>query len=1196
MLTSTGFPLVCALFLAAGSAAAIPSSTILSTAPNPSFYGQSVTLTAAIPGATGGTVSFSANGSPLGSAAVVAGVASLGTGAFAVGAHSLTATFSGDGTFDPSTSAPVTHTVNRAATAINLASTAPATVFGQTVTFTATVTSPFSTPAGSVIFYSGATVIGTIPLNGSGEAALSIATLAPGPHSIGAEYTGTANFDAVATSGFAHTVTQASTTTTVVATANPSVFGQSVTFTATVSPVAPGGGTATGTVTFTIDGTPAAPVALAAGAATLTTSALATGGHTVIATYNGSAAHAASSGSRAHTVNQSATSTAVASSPNPSTLATSVTLTATVSATAPGSGARTGTVGFFDGATLLGSAAVNGSGQATLTTSTLAVGSHAITAVYNGDPNFTTSTSPAHTHTVNPAATTAAVVSATNPSVWGQSVTFTATVSSAAPGTPTGTVTFLDGVTSLGTVALASGQASVSTSALTTGNHSIRAAYSGDATFATSTSNILAQTVNQAATSTALVSSANPVGFAQPVTFTATVTVPAPGAGTPTGTVTFRDGATTLGSSTLNASGQATHTTSSLGGGARSITAVYNGDANFGASTSSSVAQVVNAGATTTTLAPVGGPGTSGQRSTFSATVTSPAGVPAGTVTFRAGTTTLGTVSLDSNGAASLGVSLGIGTHSISATYNGNANFAGSTSATASYTVNAVVTTTSKPVLRSGALVAGELLTFAATVTSDARPTGLVTFRAGLVTLGTAAVDSLGTAVITARLGVGQQFITARYEGDVQNAPSTSEELVLQIRGTATVRVTSSANPSAFGAAVTFTTVVAPPEAGAPVISGSVTFRDGATALGMVLLVNGQATFQATGLSAGEHTIVAAYSGDMYYAPSNSAALTQVVTRPGTTTVLTAGADATGYFLTATVAAQGPAGSMPGGAVQFEDVAGGAPLGSATLSNGSAMLRLVAPLPVGRRLRAVYGGDTGFAGSTSAALPFVAAANAFSFSFPSFGGDAIVSLFGAGFADSTVAAPGLPLPASLGGVSVNAVDGSGRAYPASLYFVSPGQINLVLPSALPAGPARLVVTNGQGTFSVPFLAGRTSPALAAGDGSGTGPAAAHILRVHADGSQDPLIAVSAAPVPFGAASDSLYLILYGTGFRNAQGTTSCSFNGQPSNAMFAGAHTTYPGLDQINLQVPGTLRGAGRVTVSCTVEGQTSNTISVNLQ
>jgi hypothetical protein len=139
-----------------------------------------------------------------------------------------------------------------------------------------------------------------------------------------------------------------------------------------------------------------------------------------------------------------------------------------------------------------------GAGHATFTTSTLAVGSRSITAVYGGSASFNGSTSPVLTQTVNKDATTTTVVSSLNPSAHNQAVTFTATVVANAPGTaiPTGTVTFKNGNKTLGSVTLnASGQASLTTSSLTTGTHQITAVYGGSSNFVTSTSPVLTQTV-----------------------------------------------------------------------------------------------------------------------------------------------------------------------------------------------------------------------------------------------------------------------------------------------------------------------------------------------------------------------------------------------------------------------------------------------------------------------------------------------------------------------------------------------------------------------------------------------------------------------------------------------------------------------------------------------------------------------------
>ena len=189
--------------------------------------------------------------------------------------------------------------------------------------------------------------------------------------------------------------------------------------------------------------------------------------------------------------------------------------------------------------------------------------------------------------------------------MFGQSVTFTATVTVQAPGagTATGTVTFMDGATTLGTGTLdGAAVATFTTATLSVGHHNVTAVYGGDASFNASTSTSVDQEVQKADTTTSVTSSANPSKFGQSVTFTATVTVVAPGAGTATGTVTFMDGATTLGTGTLDGAGVATFTTATLSVGHHNVTAVYGGDASFNASTSTSVDQEVQKADTTTVL------------------------------------------------------------------------------------------------------------------------------------------------------------------------------------------------------------------------------------------------------------------------------------------------------------------------------------------------------------------------------------------------------------------------------------------------------------------------------------------------------------------------------------------------------------------------------------------------------------------
>jgi Bacterial Ig-like domain (group 3)/Abnormal spindle-like microcephaly-assoc'd, ASPM-SPD-2-Hydin len=495
-----------------------------------------------------------------------------------------------------------------ATTLATIASSLNPSTVGQSVTFTATITSTTpGTPTGTVTFLDNGNALGAPVALSAGKAMFTTTSLAQGNHSIFCMYSGDATFAPATSSGIGQMV-EATSSTAVVSSVNPSSVGQTVVFTATVSSTAPG--TITGNIVF-FDGASqiSNPVSISGGSASLSISSLTQGAHSITAQYSGNPSYAVStSPAITQTVNAAttaATSTTVVSSLNPATVGQSVMFTATsTSATA---GTLTGTITFFDGATQIGAPVTISSGSASVSTTTLTQAAHSITAKYSGDAKFSASTSPTLTETVNvgtKAATSSVVTSSLNPSTTGASVPFTATVSSATAGTITGTVTFLDGATSLGMSTVgAGGKATLMTSALAQGSHSITAQYGGDANFAGDTSPAFTETVNAAAliaTTTMLTGPAAGTTGAS-VSFMASVT-PASGTKVPTGTVTFLDGATTLGPGTLNGSGSATFATSTLAAGMHSITAQYGGDANFAMSTSMAVSTNITAATGSFTL------------------------------------------------------------------------------------------------------------------------------------------------------------------------------------------------------------------------------------------------------------------------------------------------------------------------------------------------------------------------------------------------------------------------------------------------------------------------------------------------------------------------------------------------------------------------------------------------------------------
>jgi hypothetical protein len=285
------------------------------------------------------------------------------------------------------------------------------------------------------------------------------------------------------------------TTTTLTSSVNPSVSGKPVAFTATVSQQS-GGVIPTGKVEY-LNGTAVlATLKLTSGSARYVTSKLPPGTNAITAVYLGDSNH---SGSTSAPVNQfvlAATITALTSSANPSIYGSAITFSATVTS-AVGAPPNGEPVSFMVGTTVLGTAALS-SGTASFPISTLGVGTQAVKAVYGGDGSFAPSTSTALHQSVAKAASTTALVSSVNPSVAGQSVTFTATVAPQFSGTPTGWVTFKNGTTFLGTATLSGGVASYSTAKLAAGTASITAEYQGNASFTSSTSAALSQVVNPA--------------------------------------------------------------------------------------------------------------------------------------------------------------------------------------------------------------------------------------------------------------------------------------------------------------------------------------------------------------------------------------------------------------------------------------------------------------------------------------------------------------------------------------------------------------------------------------------------------------------------------------------------------------------------------------------------------------------------
>ena len=268
-------------------------------------------------------------------------------------------------------------------------------VVGQSVTLTATVKSGSASPTGTVTFKSGSLTLGTASVGSSHTAALSTTKLPVGTDSVTASYGGASSFGASSSSAVVETVGKASTSTALKAAIGSSVYEQGVLYTATVTAKSPGGGVPGGTVTFAAGGVSFGTATLnSSGVATLTRTYQAPGSVTVTATYGGSSSYGSSaSSSLSHTVAKAGTTAAVSVSSSSTLLGQSATFTASVKSVSPGAGTPAGTVSFYDGSTVLGTATLGSSGTAELTETQLFAGTHAVTVKYAGNTDYAASTS-----------------------------------------------------------------------------------------------------------------------------------------------------------------------------------------------------------------------------------------------------------------------------------------------------------------------------------------------------------------------------------------------------------------------------------------------------------------------------------------------------------------------------------------------------------------------------------------------------------------------------------------------------------------------------------------------------------------------------------------------------------------------------------------------------------------------------------
>lgn len=222
--------------------------------------------------------------------------------------------------------------------------------------------------------------------------------------------------------------------------------------------------------------------------------------------------------------------------------------------------------------------------------------------------------------------------------------------------------------------------------------------------------------------------------------------------------------------------------------------------------------------------------------------------------------------------------------------------------------------------------------------------------------------------------------------------------------------------------------------------------------------------------------------------------------------------------------------------------------------------------------------------------------------------ESILTAFGTRLATTTQASAQLPLPTTLGGTRIVVRDSAGIERAAPLFFVAPTQVNFQLPVETALGTATVTITAADGTVSQATVnVTAVAPGLFTVNANGSGLAAAVLLRISSTGTQryESIVKFDstqsryvAAPITFGAASERVFLVLYGTGIRGRSALTGVSvkLDNLDGQVLYAGSTTGLAGVDQINVPLPATLAGRGEIPVTLTVDGKTTNAVRINVK
>jgi subtilase family serine protease len=615
----------------------------------------------------------------------------------------------------------------------------------------------------------------------------------------------------------------------------------------------------------------------------------------------------------------------------------------------------------------------------------------------------------------NPAGNGTAVATVTNTITAGQtinpsgSVVLSASVDSGTAGSaPTGTIAFLDqsNNNTVDTVLLVPGTGGLSTASvtvtgvLTQGGHPIVAEYSGDTVYAAANSQPVVVEVQPSSTVTVVTPANSNPGPGSSLIVTALVTSSNAGSGAqaPSGTMDFRLDGVSQGIQPLVAgvpAANSTNSTSSIGmtmpyvAGNHQIVGFYSGDTNYTNSTSAAAVVTLASSAPTVVLTPATLTPLAGSNLQLTVTISPPsasATAPTGTVSITLDGSKVATVPVTASSPSSTATATitapAIGTHILVATYSGDANYSVAASPAVTITVGKTATTlvvtpaTTTPAANSPLLLTATLTPVG---TSAATPSGTISFTLDGATQGTAPIASGTTATFTITAPAsGSHTVQATYGGDVNFASSVAPAVSITVAKTATTVVISplATTPTA-GGSLAVTAVITPSTAGSTLPSGNVTFTLDGVNQGVAAVTTGSpstATLTITVPTSGTHTLVAAYSGDTYYATATSPGLSFAVAKAVPTVVVTAGSPnivaGAPLQLSATIAPPASGGAAPTGTVTF--LIDGASVGIGAVSSGTlstASVTITAPAVGSHTLQASYSGDTNYTAAVSTANP-----------------------------------------------------------------------------------------------------------------------------------------------------------------------------------------------------------------------------------